>query len=180
MTKVPCERAPDPALAPGRGFAVLGPEMWLKIRITPEFSVHRSGVRVHTDSYTCKRHQSPYTCTDAYTCVLLPYILPSDKILCTCTHGHTDVPICVRWRTQNLRRDRKSELEQLLPRIFHPSPNGMLCSPFTIAFVHVHRTQSQTRECTQLQGASVHVHRTLPVHRERFLPVLRRRVLFSN
>ena len=32
MTKVPCERAPDPALAPGRGFAVLGPEMWLKIR----------------------------------------------------------------------------------------------------------------------------------------------------
>ena len=32
MTKVPCERAPDPALAPGRGFAVLGPKMWLKIR----------------------------------------------------------------------------------------------------------------------------------------------------
>ena len=32
MTKVPCERAPDPALAPSRGFAVLGPKMWQKIR----------------------------------------------------------------------------------------------------------------------------------------------------
>ena len=32
MTKVPCGRASDPALPPSQGFAVLGPEMWQKIR----------------------------------------------------------------------------------------------------------------------------------------------------
>ena len=31
MTKVPCEIAPDPALVPCRGFAVLAPKMWQKI-----------------------------------------------------------------------------------------------------------------------------------------------------
>ena len=31
MTKVPCGRAPDPALAPNRGIALLRPKMWQKI-----------------------------------------------------------------------------------------------------------------------------------------------------
>ena len=37
MTKVPCGRAPDPTLAPSRGFAVLGPKMWQEIRQISRF-----------------------------------------------------------------------------------------------------------------------------------------------
>ena len=37
MTKVPCGRASDPALPPSQGFAVLGPEMWQKIRSFSDF-----------------------------------------------------------------------------------------------------------------------------------------------
>ena len=43
MTKVPSGRAPDSALAPSRGFAVLGPKMWQKIRRFSRFLGNQLG-----------------------------------------------------------------------------------------------------------------------------------------